>query len=135
MRLQDGRYECVICRTELDVPIIGEPRTSIHIPRDDPGVRVLEYDGVEIHRCALMSSWLPQMTRGDGDEEWSRLLEQTFLGAPELAQIEHALADIERALADEATERGLAMAESHRRAARMHETAADLLERMPVTRP
>ena len=53
MRLHDGRYECAHCGALLDIPLVGEPVATMHAASGEPNVRVLSYNGVEIHRCDI----------------------------------------------------------------------------------
>ena len=53
MRLGDGRYECVHCGAQLYIPLVNEPRVTIHAVSDQPNMRVLALNGVEIHHCEI----------------------------------------------------------------------------------
>jgi hypothetical protein len=50
MRRVDGSWECSYCATPLDTAG-NELRVTMHVPEQAPAVRVLELDGVELHRC------------------------------------------------------------------------------------
>ena len=53
MRLNDGRYECAHCGAVLDIPLVEEPKVTIHAASGKPNMRVLTRHGKEIHRCDL----------------------------------------------------------------------------------
>jgi hypothetical protein len=53
MRLRDGRYECAHCGVVLDIPLVKDPTVVIHASSGEPNVRVLSYEGREIHRCEI----------------------------------------------------------------------------------
>ena len=53
MRLHDGRYECVLCGTVLEIPSIPEPLVMIKAASRRPGTRALTLFGMTIHECAL----------------------------------------------------------------------------------
>ncbi|HVJ96319.1 MAG TPA: hypothetical protein VNC41_05770 [Acidimicrobiia bacterium] len=53
MRLHDGRYECAHCGTVLDIPLTENPIVTMQARGGQPNVRVLKYDGREIHRCEV----------------------------------------------------------------------------------
>jgi hypothetical protein len=53
MRLHDGRYECAHCGAVLDIPLVEDPTVVIHASSGEPNMRVLSYDGREIHRCEI----------------------------------------------------------------------------------
>jgi hypothetical protein len=53
MRLRDGRYECTLCRAVLDIPTDHEPQVVIKTKSGSPRMRVVIYDGKEIHACPI----------------------------------------------------------------------------------
>jgi hypothetical protein len=55
MRLRDGRYKCALCGAILDLPLVENPTVVIRAASGEPNVRVLRYEGREIHRCAISS--------------------------------------------------------------------------------
>jgi hypothetical protein len=59
MRLQDGRYECALCGAVLDIPLVQNPTAVIHAASGEPNMRVLSYNGREIHRCELSPQRTP----------------------------------------------------------------------------
>jgi hypothetical protein len=60
MRLKDGRYECAHCGAVLDVPVVQDPVVVIHAASGQPTVRVLTYEGREIHRCEISTRQVPE---------------------------------------------------------------------------
>jgi hypothetical protein len=55
MRLVDGRYECAHCGAVLDIPLVENPTVVVHAASGQPNMRVLRYQGREIHRCEVSS--------------------------------------------------------------------------------
>jgi hypothetical protein len=52
MRLNgDGRYECVLCGTELDIPLTAQPQVMLEARSGYQNIRVLTLNGTEVHRC------------------------------------------------------------------------------------
>jgi len=55
MRLVDDRYVCALCGMQLDLAADSVPTLTIHAARGKPNLRVVTFDGVEIHRCEVMT--------------------------------------------------------------------------------
>ena len=55
MRLHGGRYTCAHCGAVLDIPVVDVPTVTIHAASGKPNIRVLTYDGAEIHRCEVVA--------------------------------------------------------------------------------
>jgi hypothetical protein len=53
LRLHDGRYECAHCGTILDIPLAENPLVTMQARSGQPNVRVLKFEGREIHRCEI----------------------------------------------------------------------------------
>lgn len=53
MRLHDGRYECAYCRAILDIPLVDNPTVTMRARSGELNVRVLTFNGREIHRCEI----------------------------------------------------------------------------------
>jgi hypothetical protein len=53
LRLHDGRYECAYCRAILDIPLVEKPTVTMYARSGELNVRVLKYEGREIHRCEI----------------------------------------------------------------------------------
>jgi hypothetical protein len=53
MRLHDGRYECVLCGAVLEVPTDHEPLVVIKAAGGKPNIRVIVYEGKEVHACPM----------------------------------------------------------------------------------
>ena len=51
MRLNDGRYECVLCGAVLDVPLTAKVVEMIVGSSGQPNMRRLSLDGKEFHSC------------------------------------------------------------------------------------
>jgi hypothetical protein len=67
MRLENGKYRCVLCQQILSVPAASRPRVIISAASGRPTMRVITYEGREIHRCPVRepladrpaTSWRP----------------------------------------------------------------------------
>ncbi len=54
MLFRDGRYECAHCDEVLDLPSFADPQVLMRAAGGRPNVRVLVFNGVEIHRCDVV---------------------------------------------------------------------------------
>jgi hypothetical protein len=53
LRQHDGKYLCVLCGAELDVPAGKEPSIVIKAASGSPNLRTIVCDGEEVHSCAM----------------------------------------------------------------------------------
>jgi hypothetical protein len=53
MRLNNGKWECLQCRAEVEIPAGKTPQNVTHAESGKPNERVLVVDGVEVHRCVI----------------------------------------------------------------------------------
>jgi hypothetical protein len=51
MRRVDGRFECVLCGSVLDVRADATPLVTLVARSGEPNMRVISVDGVEVHAC------------------------------------------------------------------------------------
>jgi len=55
VRLVNGKWLCVLCGAELDVPDGKQPKVMLIGRSGKRNVRALVIDGMEIHRCEVPS--------------------------------------------------------------------------------
>ncbi len=53
MFMRNGKYLCILCGEELDVPLDARPNAVIERATDQLGMRTISLDGNELHRCSL----------------------------------------------------------------------------------
>jgi hypothetical protein len=53
VRVQDGKYQCVVCSAIVDVPVDKEPSVVIKAASGTPNVRTIVCDGRELHACEV----------------------------------------------------------------------------------
>jgi len=51
MLIQNGRHVCVLCGTEVDVPLDQRPLVLIKAASGKPNMRVISLNGKELHAC------------------------------------------------------------------------------------
>ena len=51
MRLENGRWLCTWCSTELDIAGDAEPVTSLQASAGHPNRHVVTVDGLDVHVC------------------------------------------------------------------------------------
>jgi hypothetical protein len=54
MLFRDCAYTCAHCGEVLDIPPRTDPQVMIRAASGRPNVRVLAFEGVEIHRCDVL---------------------------------------------------------------------------------
>jgi hypothetical protein len=53
MRLRNGKYECVLCGAQLNIPPLATPLVSIKTTSGSGAMRTIAYEGKDIHSCPL----------------------------------------------------------------------------------
>jgi hypothetical protein len=51
---RESEYECAHCGQVLDLPVFADPQVVMRAAGAKPNVRVLIFNGVEIHRCDVV---------------------------------------------------------------------------------
>ena len=57
MRLYDGSYECNLCGAVLAIPLTANPVVMLTAARGEPNIRLISYDGEQIHACPTVTSY------------------------------------------------------------------------------
>jgi len=53
MRFVDGRYECTVCGTALDVPLDSVAKINVTAASGEPTMRNIAVGGQIVHSCQL----------------------------------------------------------------------------------
>jgi hypothetical protein len=61
-QLIDGRYECALCGTLVDVPEDANPVVMLKSASGTPTLRTIVADGKEVHACPVGDLKPPQPT-------------------------------------------------------------------------
>ena len=52
MRLENGRWLCTWCSTEIDIALDATPIASLRASAGSPNHHVITVDGADVHICA-----------------------------------------------------------------------------------
>ena len=61
MRLRNGKYECVQCGAQLDIPADVVPLVYVRTTSESGAIRSIVYEGKEVHSCPIGRSSTRQM--------------------------------------------------------------------------
>jgi hypothetical protein len=63
MRLRNGKYECVQCGVQLNLPPDATPLVTIKTSSGSGAMRTITYEGKDIHSCPVGRSAKLQSAR------------------------------------------------------------------------
>ena len=67
MFLHHGKYVCLLCGAEIEVPKDERPLVTIKASSGKPNIRAIILRGRELHSCPMSTAWQKRADRGSGE--------------------------------------------------------------------